>query len=82
MQPSNLQEWVKRWEEREVTFRKEIQALRDHFAKRDKAYDQMLGSLGQTLSEKQQQLLRIRDIPLVGKWLIKYSEKRDYDRVG
>jgi len=64
------QEWVRRWEAREQTFRKEIAALRDH-------YEQKLITaerFDRIIHEQQAVILKIRDeFPIIGKWLIRWA---------
>lgn len=67
-----LPDYVAQWEAREHQFRKTLEA---HKAEVDRRYGVLLGNMSDTVAQKQAQLLRIREIPVIGKWLIRYSEK-------
>lgn len=66
-----LPNYVAEWEAREHQFRK---ALETYKTEVDRRYGVLLGNMSADVSRKQAQLLKIRAIPIIGKWLIRYSE--------
>lgn len=71
----NEQEWVERWEKREVEFRKVVEKARAGYDEHMTEVDKRYRKIEKTLHEKQAVLLRIKEIPLIGKWIVKYGER-------
>jgi hypothetical protein len=61
-------EWVRRWEEREVGFRKIVEEART-------GYTERVTTLSNSLSEHQAVILKIRNIPLIGNRLVRWAER-------
>jgi hypothetical protein len=67
------QEWVRRWEAREQDFRQQIRNLDEVLQVRAGEMREQNARMSRTLSEQQAIILKIREIPLIGNWLIKWA---------
>lgn len=78
----NEQEWVARWEEREVRFRKIVEEARQGYDERIASASERVKKTERTLHEQQAIILKVRSIPLIGKWIIKWAEKKTSTQPG
>jgi len=68
------EQFVEEWEKREHRVRKEIYDVRRELDERLKVSKERLAQFDKTVHEQQRVILRIREIPLVGKYIVKWAE--------
>lgn len=71
-------EWVRRWEEREQQFRKQVEDNRSEYDKRIKKAQEDSQRFNKQLYEQQRVILKIRDeLPIIGKWIVRWAGYND-----
>jgi len=67
------QEWTQRWEAREVEFRKVVSEARAQYDIRMSDMTMRVNKMSETMHKQQSVILKIRDIPVIGQYLVKWA---------
>jgi len=71
------EEFAYKWEEREHQIREDIISMRRRQDEQIALQTKQIGTFNRTIHEQQRIILRIREIPLIGKYIVRWAEQ-DY----
>jgi hypothetical protein len=69
------EQFVREWENREQRVRTEIYDLRRDLDAKIASQKKMIATADRTIHEQQSVILRIREIPLVGRFIVQWAER-------
>lgn len=69
------EEFAYKWEEREHMLRQDIISMRERQDQQIELQRQRLVQADKTIHDQQRTILRIREIPLIGKYIVRWAER-------